>query len=59
VALIGLAAALALVGGGLLLWALYVWLQQMLGAAGAGALTGVAAVLIAGILAWTARRTVN
>jgi hypothetical protein len=59
IALLGTAALLGLVGLGLLLWGLYAWLEQSVGAPAAGAVTGAGALVIAGILAWAARRTIR
>jgi transcriptional regulator GlxA family with amidase domain len=55
----GLAGLVGLVGGGMLLWGLYAWLQAIAGTAIAGACTGAVALAIAGLLAWGAQRTVR
>jgi hypothetical protein len=51
------AASLLLVAGaGLCLWALFQWLVVAVGMPGAALLAGACALLIAGILVWTATR---
>ncbi len=56
---LGLAAAasvLAVIGMGLLLWALYQYLETVLSPASTALVTGVATLIAAGVLAWTAHR---
>lgn len=43
------------VGLGLCLWALFQFLADAVGTPGAALLSGVAALLVAGVLAWLAR----
>jgi hypothetical protein len=50
------AALLLLLGLGLCLWAVYLWLALSLGPAGAAVLIGVVSLLLAGGLAWVALR---
>lgn len=56
VALIAVAALLTLAGAGLCLWALQQWMQSVAGPGAASLVTGLAALLLAGLTAWTARR---
>ncbi len=55
-ACLGVAALLLLLGLGLCLWAVYLWLALSLGPAGAAVLIGVVSLLLAGGLAWVALR---
>jgi hypothetical protein len=48
------AAVVLLLGLGLCLWGAYLWLAALLGAAGAAAVIGVATLILAGGLVWTA-----
>ena len=58
-ALTVLAALAAALGLALLLWALFRGLAVYWGATGAAVVTGVAALLVAGLLAWIAKRLVR
>ena len=53
---LGAATLLLVLGLGMCLWALYLWLSALLGPAGAAVLIGVASLLLAGGLAWIAIR---
>lgn len=53
--LTGLAVLLAAVGLALCLWALFQFLAQAFGTPGAALITGGAALVAAGVLAWSAR----
>lgn len=53
---LGVATLLLLLGLGMCLWAVYLWLAVLLGPAGAAVLIGVVSLLLAGGLAWIAIR---
>jgi hypothetical protein len=55
-ALLGTAGTLTLVGLGLLLWALYLYLVIFLSQPTASLITGVVTLLLSGGLVWSARR---
>ena len=54
--LAAVAAVLVAVGMGLLLWALYQYLETVMSPASTALVTGLATLLAAGVLAWTAHR---
>ena len=51
-----MATVLAAAGTGLLLWALYQYLETVMGPASTALVTGLATLFAAGVLAWTAHR---
>ena len=55
-ALLGIAGALALGGVGMILWALYLYLAIFVGLPTAMLITGVVTLVVAGGMAWSARR---
>ncbi len=55
--LIGAIVLLIAVGSGLLLWACYQYLSALIGPAATALVTGIAALILAGVLAWIVRRT--
>lgn len=54
--LAAVATVLAAAGMGLLLWALYQYLETVMGPATTALVTGLATLFAAGVLAWTAHR---
>lgn len=54
--LAAVATVLAAVGMGLLLWALYQYLEMVMSPASTALITGLATLLAAGVLAWIAHR---
>lgn len=56
-ALVAVACALALVALGFLVWSFYLTASASLGPAGGAAVTGLAILFIAMVLAWSAKKT--